>query len=157
MATSLLSDSAGVSLQVYTHQPVADIGAFAPRAYSEDVKDTPADRWNHVRKQGAVGSLLPLRLLLLLLLFLWWWLWSWWWLSPPPSLSSSLPSHPEARFKRRPFVHGEASRNFDVIGGPHSEGLDGLRKHRFWLQYATTLKPLVVILLVGQRLAGSFE
>ncbi|CAM9158432.1 unnamed protein product, partial [Ectocarpus fasciculatus] len=38
--------------KVYTHQPVADIGAFAPRAYSEDAKDTPADRWNHPPMTG---------------------------------------------------------------------------------------------------------
>ncbi|CAM9680818.1 unnamed protein product, partial [Scytosiphon promiscuus] len=38
--------------KVYTHQPVADIGAFAPRAYSEDAKDTPAERWNHPPATG---------------------------------------------------------------------------------------------------------
>lgn len=36
-------------IQVYTHQPVADIGSFAPRAYVEDARDTPGERWNHVR------------------------------------------------------------------------------------------------------------
>lgn len=43
--------------KVYTHQPVADIGAFAPRAYSEDAKETPADRWNHVRDERAESHL----------------------------------------------------------------------------------------------------
>ncbi|CAN0229488.1 unnamed protein product, partial [Laminaria digitata] len=36
--------------KVYTHQPVADIGSFAPRAYVEDARDTPGERWNHVRR-----------------------------------------------------------------------------------------------------------
>eukprot|EP00903_Cladosiphon_okamuranus_P018834 g17323.t1 len=43
--------------KVYTHQPVADICAFAPRAYSEDVKATPAERWNHQSEHSKAGKI----------------------------------------------------------------------------------------------------
>lgn len=39
-------------MQVYTHQPIADIGSFAPRSYVEDTEETPGERWNHVRESA---------------------------------------------------------------------------------------------------------